>query len=153
MMDDENNRLKGLLIATTTAYLLSWVLAYFLVPYLFDDLFLLWMLEYPWLVYLSYLLIFLAFCWIPLTVFLLIQGIILKKKYSEYHYTGDKTVGNLSVLLPIVFISIYVLTRFIYWFHVVWCLPRKNRHYPKVIKTLRIQIVKNQANWLQNSRI
>jgi hypothetical protein len=114
MLDDENNRLKGLLIATTIAYLFSWGMAYFFVPYLYDDLFLLWVLEYPWLIYLSYILVFLTFCWIPLTIFLLIQGVLLRKKYSESQFTGDKTIGNLSVLLPIVFVLIYATTRLLY---------------------------------------
>ena len=114
MLDDENNRLKGLLIATTIAYLFSWLVAYFFVPYLFDDLFLFWVLKYPWLIYLSYFLVFLTFCWIPLTIFLFIQGIILRNKYSELQFTGDKTVGNLSVVFPIFFIGIYVATRVLY---------------------------------------
>ncbi len=114
MLDDDNNRLKGLLIATTISYLFSWGLAYLFVPYLFDDLFLLWVLKYPWLIYLSYLIVFLTFCWIPLTIFLFIQGVLLRKKYSEFQYAGDKTIGNLSVLVPIIFTAIYALTRIIY---------------------------------------
>lgn len=114
VLDDENNRLKGLLIATTISYLFSWGLAYLFVPYLFDDQFLLWVLKYPWLVYLSYLIVFLTFCWIPLTIFLFIQGVLIRKKYSEFQYAGDKTIGNLSVLVPIIFTAIYALTRIIY---------------------------------------
>jgi len=114
VLDEENNRLKGLLIATTISYLFSWGLAFFLAPYLFDDGFILWVLKYPWLIYISYFLLFLSYCWIPLSIFLLIQGVILRKKYSESQFTGDKTIGNLSVLLPVVFLLIYVATRLLY---------------------------------------
>lgn len=114
MLDDENSRLKALLKASTAAYVIGWGISFILGHALYDDKYLNWMSEYQWLVYISWLLIFLGFCWVPLSIFLLIQGIIIRKKYSDLGYTGDKTIGNLSVLLPAIFFVIYVGTRVMY---------------------------------------
>ncbi len=116
MLDEENNRLKGLLIATTGMYFLGWIIGLLLNRLVNSESFIIWTYEYSWVNYVTWFFLFVGFCWIPLSIFLLVQGFILKKKYSEQSYTGDKTIGNLSVLLPVVFFAIYIATRILYGF-------------------------------------
>jgi hypothetical protein len=114
MLDEENRRLKGLVIATTSAYILGWVVGLSLNRILNSEKFLIWMIEYSWTIYLSWFLLFLCFCWIPLSIFLVIQGFSIRKQYAATGYTGDRTIGNLSVLLPFAFFAIYFVTRALY---------------------------------------
>jgi hypothetical protein len=114
MLDEENSRLKGLLIATTSVYILGWVIGLILNRTINSAAYLLWSIEFSWVIYLTWLFVFLGFCWIPLSIFLLLQGFILKRKYSDHSYTGDRTIGNLSVVVPVVFFVIYFFTRVLY---------------------------------------
>jgi hypothetical protein len=114
VLEDENNRLKTLLIATTVIYLVCGGLGIVASNFVYSDAYILWTFGRPWTIWISWLAIFITFSWIPLTLFCLFQGVLLKKKYSAASYSGDKTVGNLSVLLPVVFILIYILSRVIY---------------------------------------
>jgi hypothetical protein len=111
MFDAENSRLKNLLVATTTAYVFGWGIGLFLTQALYDDNYLIWLLKYPWLNYVTGFFVFLGFCWIPLSIFLLVQGVSLRRQYSLLDYTGDRTVGNLSTVLPVFFFAIYIATR------------------------------------------
>ena len=114
MLDEENNRLKGLLIATTAMYFLSWIIGLLLNRLINSDNYIIWTFEYTWVIYVTWFFLFLLYCWIPLSIFLMVQGFILRKKYSHHSYTGDRTIGNLSVVIPIVFFAIYSFTRVLY---------------------------------------
>ena len=114
MLDDENNRLKGLLIATIAFYILGGGLGLLFGKFLYSDTYIIWTFEKPWIIWATWVVMFLTFSWIPLSVFLLWQGIVLRRKYSETAYSGDRTVGNLSVFVPVVFALIYIFTRVFY---------------------------------------
>ena len=116
MLDEENSRLKGLLIATSIAYLLGWIIGLTFGRFINTDDYIIWLFEHSWVIYLTWFSIFLGFCWIPLSLFLLVQGFILRKKYSVHSFTGDRTIGNLAIVVPIVFIGIYLGTRVLYGF-------------------------------------
>lgn len=111
MLDEENSRLKGLLIATSIAYLLGWIIGLTIGQFVNTDDYIFWVFEHGWVVYLTWFFIFIGFSWMPLSIFLLVQGFILRKKYSDHSFTGDRTVGNLAVVVPIVFIGIYLGSR------------------------------------------
>ena len=111
MIEEENSRLKSLLIATTIAYLFTFALAVFLSEFINSDQYVIWSIQYSWVIYLSWLVLFLAFCWVPLSIFLMIQGFILRNRYKVEDFEGDRTVGNLSAFLPLVFFAIYIGTR------------------------------------------
>jgi hypothetical protein len=55
-----------------------------------------------------------GFAWIPVCFFLLIKGISLKRLYKIQSYEGDRTTGNLALIFPLIFISIWIGTRIIY---------------------------------------
>ena len=114
MLEEENHRLKSLLTATTIFYVFGGGLSLWFAKFLYSDAFIVWTIGRPWTLWVTWFVLFLSYSWIPLTFFLLIQGILLKRKYSEVSYTGDRTVGNLSVVVPLVFISIYIFTRVVY---------------------------------------
>jgi hypothetical protein len=114
MLEEENSRLKGLLVATTSTYIFGWIIGFFLNRVVNSDSYVIWTFEHSWVIYASWIFIFLCYCWIPLSVFLLIQGFILKSKYAANSFKGDRTIGNLSVVVPIVFFAIYVFTRVLY---------------------------------------
>lgn len=114
MLEEENNRIKSLLIATTFFYVFCGGLGMIVAKFVYSDAYIFWTFGRPWTIWISWLAIFITFSWIPLTLFCLFQGVLLKKKYSAASYSGDKTIGNLSVLLPLVFILIYILSRVIY---------------------------------------
>ena len=114
MLEDENNRLKSLLRATTLFYVIGGGLSLWFANFLYSDAFVVWTFGRPWTLWVTGFVLFLSYSWMPLTLFLLFQGIVLKRKYSEVSYTGDRTVGNLSVVIPLAFIFIYVFTRVVY---------------------------------------
>jgi len=111
MIEEENSRLKSLLIATTIAYLFTFALAVFLSDFINSDQYAIWSIQYSWVNYLSWLILFLGFCWVPMSIFLGIQGFILRKKYKAVDFAGDRTVGNLSAFLPILFLLVYIGSR------------------------------------------
>jgi hypothetical protein len=111
MIEEENTRLKSLLIATTIAYSLTWFLAIFLSDFINSDTYVIWSIKFSWVTYVSWIVLFLAFCWVPLSIFLMIQGFILRNKYKVQDFAGDRTVGNLSALVPLAFFGIYIATR------------------------------------------
>ena len=114
MLDEENTRVKGLLVATTLLYFVGWIVGLISNRVVNSDNYIVWTFENNWVIYVTWFFLFFGFCWIPLSVFLLAQGFILRKKYSDHSYTGDRTIGNLSVVVPVVFIAIYVFTRVLY---------------------------------------
>ena len=114
MLDNENSRVKGLLVATTLVYILGWVVGLVLNRVINSGSYLIWTLEHSWVIYVTWFFLFLGYCWIPLSIFLLVQGFILKRKYSEHSYSGDRTIGNLSLVVPMVFFAIYISTRVLY---------------------------------------
>ena len=114
MLEEENSRLKGLLVATTSMYIFGWVVGSIVNRVVNSDSYVIWFVSNSWVTYVTYFFIFLCYCWIPLSIFLFAQGFILRKKYSVHSYTGDRTIANLSIVFPLVFFSIYVVTRVIY---------------------------------------
>ena len=114
MLEEENSRLKGLLVATTSTYVFGWVVGLALNRVIDSNSYVVWLIEHSWVVYITWLFLFLVYCWIPLSIFLLVQGFILRKKYSDHSYAGDRTIGNLSVVVPLVFFAIYIFTRVLY---------------------------------------
>jgi hypothetical protein len=114
MLEEENSRLKRLLVATTITYVIGWVIGLTLGRFIYSESYIIWTIGRSWAFYITYFFIFLGFFWIPLSIFLLVQGLILKRKYSENLYLGDKTIGNLSVLTPVFFWAIYIFTRVLY---------------------------------------
>jgi len=114
MLEEENSRVKGLLVATTSMYLFGWVVGSTLNRFINSDSYVIWFVEHSWVTYLTYFVLFLCYCWIPLSIFLLVQGFILRNRYSVQSFAGDRTIGNLSIVFPLVFFSIYVVTRVIY---------------------------------------
>jgi len=114
MLEEDNSRLKGLLVATTSMYIFGWFGGSILNRVIDSDSYVIWFVEHSWVIYVTYFVIFLCYCWIPLSIFLLAQGFILRKKYSVNSFTGDRTIGNLSIVFPMMFFAIYVVTRVIY---------------------------------------
>ena len=114
MLEEENSRVKSLLVATISLYIFGFILGLFLNRAINSATYIVWLFERPWVIWITWFCLFLAYCWIPLSIFLLFQGFSLRKKYSIDSYVGDKTVGNLSIIMPIMFILIYVVTRMLY---------------------------------------
>lgn len=114
MVDDENSRVKGLLVATTFLYLVGWIVGLASNKVVNSDDYLIWTFEHSWVIYVTWFFLFLGFCWMPVSLFLLAQGFILRRKYLDYSYEGDRTIGNLSVILPVIFFAIYIVTRIFY---------------------------------------
>ena len=114
MLEEENSRLKGLLVATTSMYLCGWIVGSIVNRLINTDSYVIWFVEHSWVTYITYFVLFLCYCWIPLSIFLLVQGFILRKKYAVHSFAGDRTIGNLSVVIPVVFFAIYIFTRVLY---------------------------------------
>ena len=114
MLEEENHRLKSLLIATIIFYIFGFGLGLFFAKFVYSDAYIIWTFGRPWTLWVTWFALFISYSWIPLTLFLLFQGILLKRKYSEVSYTGDRTVGNLSIVVPLVFVLIYIFSRVIY---------------------------------------
>jgi hypothetical protein len=114
MLDEENSRVKGLLVATTFLYLIGWIVGLISSRVVNSESYIIWTFEHNWVIYLTWFFLFIGFCWIPVSLFLLAQGFILRRKYSDHSFDGDRTIGNLSVVLPVTFFVIYVATRIFY---------------------------------------
>jgi hypothetical protein len=114
MLDDENSRVKGLLVATTFLSLVGWLVGLISNRVVNSESYIIWTFEHNWVIYLTWFFLFIGFCWIPVSLFLLAQGFILRKKYDDHSFEGDRTIGNLSVVLPLAFLAIYVVTRVLY---------------------------------------
>lgn len=110
-MEEENNRIKTLLIATVSAYLIALGVGVVLNRLINSEEFLVWTVEHSWGIYLTYFMLFISYCWIPLILFLFVQGIRLRQNYQSINYRGDRTVGNLAVLIPIIIGIVYFGTR------------------------------------------
>ena len=114
MLEEEQGRLKSLLIASIVLYILAWIIGLgVLKPILYDfenlDLF----LNYPWLVW---ILTFMTFTWIPVSLWLLWQAVLLRRQMNAVHYEGDKSIATLSIAVPIFFWVFYVLSRILQFF-------------------------------------
>lgn len=113
MLDEEKGRLKNLLIASIVLYILSWIIGLgVLKPILYDfenlDLF----LNYPWLIW---VLTFVTFTWIPVSLWLLWQAVILRRQMKAINYEGDKSIATLSIALPIFYWVFYILSRILHF--------------------------------------
>jgi hypothetical protein len=111
MLEEENSRLKRLLIATVILYFISWCSAYVLNKFLYDFRYIGLFIENQWV---TYLMLFFGFAWIPATIFLFIQARNLNRKFGKAEEVIDKSVITLSLTLPIVMALVYVGTRILY---------------------------------------
>jgi hypothetical protein len=111
VLEEENNRLKRLLIATTLSYIFSLICSYYAQKLLFDANYLGLFLDHSWL---GYVLLFLSFVWVPLSIFLFIQAYLLKKQILSSTEILDKSIANISLLLPMIILFIYIATRIFY---------------------------------------
>jgi hypothetical protein len=111
MLEEENSRLKRLLIATVTLYLISWVAAYASNKLLYDFRYIGLFLDNQWI---AYLILFLGLAWMPVTIFLFVQARSLNQKMKYSEEVIDKSVITLSITLPIVMGIVYVGTRIFY---------------------------------------
>jgi hypothetical protein len=108
VIPEEHNRLKSLLIATTFTYGLSWVIA-LLMQRMLNSLNTIWfVIDNMWI---TAVLGLLAFAYIPLTGFLFFQGVKMRKMYANTNFEGDRTIGNLSLAIPVGILFIYIATR------------------------------------------
>jgi hypothetical protein len=114
MLEEENSRLKRLLIATTGFYVVAWIIGLTFGRFVNSDEYVIWYFEHFYAAWVSWIAIFSIYSWVPLAVFLFLQGLGLRKRYVREDFTGDRSIGNLSLLLPIVFLLIYLLTRLLY---------------------------------------
>ncbi len=111
MLEEENSRLKRLLIATVFLYFISWVSAYASNKLLYDFRYIGLFIENQWV---AYFILFFGLAWMPATIFLFIQGRNLKYKINISEEKIDKSVVTLSITLPIVMAIVYIATRIFY---------------------------------------
>ena len=114
VIEDENSRVKSLLIATTGFYILSCIIGFTFGRFINSEEYVAWYFENSYSLWVSGTALFFMYAWTPLAIFLFIQGVKLKKRYSRENFTGDRSVGNLSFLLPLGFLAVYVATRLLY---------------------------------------
>jgi len=114
MLEDENNRVKSLCLATTFFYIFSGIIQLTFGKFIYSDSYVIWYFQNSWAVWLTYIFLFLGYAWIPLSLFLLFQGFKLRKLYNLNEFTGDRTIGNLAIFLPSSFFAVYILTRMVY---------------------------------------
>jgi len=111
VLEEENSRLKRLLIATVALYLISWIAAYASNILLYDFRYIGLIIENQWI---AYLILFFGLAWMPATIFLFIQARNLNKKMKYSENVIDKSVVTLSITLPIVMAIVYIGTRILY---------------------------------------
>ena len=111
MLEEENSRLKRLLIATVTLYLISWIASFASTRLLYDLRYVGLFIENQWI---AYLLLFLGLAWMPATIFLFVQARILKQKMKSSDVVIDKSIVTLSITIPIVISIVYIGTRIYY---------------------------------------
>jgi hypothetical protein len=108
-MEESKTKLKKLLIASVSLYLLAWVVGIsVLKPYLFDFQYNELFFENPWIIW---SLLFVVFMWIPVSLFLLGQGIFLRRRMNAEGYEGDRSICTLSIVIPFIFWIFYLLSR------------------------------------------
>jgi hypothetical protein len=108
VIPEEHNRLKSLLVATTFMYGLSWVIGW-LMQRMLNSLNTIWfVIDNMWI---TAVLGLIAFAYMPLSGFLFYQGLRIRKLYSSVSFEGDRTIGNLSLAIPIGILFIYIATR------------------------------------------
>ena len=111
MLEEENSRLKRLLIATVFLYFISWVATYASSKLLYDFRYIGLFLDNQWLAYLT---LFFGLAWMPATIFLFVQGRNLKSKITLSKENIDQSIVTLSITLPIVMVIVYIATRIFY---------------------------------------
>ncbi len=111
MLEEENSRLKRLLIATVVLYSISWIAAYASNKLLYDFRYIGLFIENQWI---AYLILFFGLAWMPATIFLFIQARTLNQKMKYSEEIIDKSIVTLSTTLPIVMAVVYIGTRIFY---------------------------------------
>ena len=108
MEDLEKGRLKRLLIASSAIYAVSLLAAFMLIPLIGDlsriDVF----IKFPWIVY---SLVFLTYCWMPLSVWTFFQGLMHRRRSHFLANPEDLTVPSLAIAIPVFMWFTYLLTR------------------------------------------
>jgi hypothetical protein len=108
-MEESKTKLKKLLIASVSLYLLAWVVGIsVLKPYLFDFQYNELLFANQWIIW---SLLFVGFMWIPVSLFLLGQGIFLRRRMDAEGYEGDRSVCTMSIVIPFIFWIVYLLSR------------------------------------------
>lgn len=111
VLEEENSRLKRLLIATVFLYFVSWIATYAANKLLYDFRYIGLIIGNQWI---AYLILFFAFAWMPTTIFLFVQARSLNKKMKYSEEVIDKSIVTLSITLPIVMVLVYIGTRIFY---------------------------------------
>ena len=111
MLEEENSRLKRLLIATVVLYLISWIAAYASNKLLYDFRYIGIFIENQWI---AFLILFFGLAWMPATIFLFIQARSLNQKAKYSDAIVDKSIITLGITLPIVMALVYIGTRVFY---------------------------------------
>ena len=111
MFDRDKSRLKKLLISSIVLYFLAWGVGLgVLKPVLYDFKNIGLFLDYQWF---FWILTFITFMWIPVSLWLLGQGIFLRKQMNSVNYEGDRSISTLAIAVPISFWIFYILSRII----------------------------------------
>jgi hypothetical protein len=109
VFDTEENRLKKLLISSIFLYFLSWVLGLGVLNRILNDIETIGLfLDYQWV---FWIMSFFIFMWIPVSLWLLVQGILLRKQMITANYGGDKSISTLAIVIPLTYWIIYILSR------------------------------------------
>ena len=107
----EKGRLRRLLAASICLYFLAVLAAFALRPIVGDlsrvDIF----LRFPWFVY---FLVFISYCWMPVSVWTFWQGFTLRRKTQDFDDSKDLSIPNLAIAIPIFMWFIYFFTRAYY---------------------------------------
>ena len=110
MIPEEHSRLKNLLIATTLMYGLSWAIGLLMQRMLNSIDAIGFVIDNMWM---TAVLGLIAFAYMPLSGFLFYKGLRLRKLYSTTNFEGDRTIGNLSLAIPIGILFVYIATRIV----------------------------------------
>ena len=111
MLEASKTRLRKLLISSVVLYIVGWLVGWGLLkPYLFDFQYNELFFRNQWIVW---MLLFVVFMWIPVSLFLLVQGIILRKQMNAEGYAGDRSISTLAIVVPFFFWILYFLSRFL----------------------------------------
>ena len=103
---EEKARLKALLKASVFLYLVSIILLkFYFEPLLTSYKYLGFLVNYPWV---SWALTFIGIMWMPVSLFLFIQGIILANSMSKFDDLEKAWIPILSIVVPICFWITYI---------------------------------------------
>lgn len=111
MFNEDKTRLKSLLIASTFLYAVAVTLylTYFK-PLLTSYKFIGFAVNHPWM---NWALALITIMWIPVSIFLFIQGFVLINKMSKEDDLEKGLIPILSVISPLIFWGIFIISRIV----------------------------------------